>query len=82
MQAGPDSAGSLIPAHAYHTPSATPHRQRHIGNASRDKVACRIYQSRWNIAASSCGRAANGFMPQSGKWYRRIDPTLAVDRVA
>lgn len=64
MQAGPGSAGSLIPPHEYHT----------ITNASRDRVAVsvHIYQG----PMEHCCR----FVHQEGEWYVRVPSDLPLDR--
>lgn len=63
MQAGPGSAGSLIPPHEYHT----------IRNASGEQVAVslHIYQ-----APMGC---CSMFVPRDEEWFERVDRTLAVD---
>ncbi|TKS53746.1 cysteine dioxygenase [Luteimonas yindakuii] len=63
MQAGPGSAGSLIPPHEYHT----------IANASSDRVAVSVH-----IYKGPMERCAR-FVPEEGEWHRRIDSPLAVD---
>ena len=66
MQAGPGSAGSLIPPHEYHA----------IGNASPDKVAVSVHI--YQAPIEHCCK----FVPQDGEWYVRTDATLPVDRAA
>ncbi|TDK19961.1 cysteine dioxygenase [Luteimonas aestuarii] len=66
MQAGPGSAGSLIPPHEYHT----------IGNASADKVAVSVHI--YQAPIEHCCK----FVPDDGEWYRRVDADLPVDRAA
>ena len=66
MQAGPGSAGSLIPPHEYHT----------IGNTSDDKVAVSVHV--YEAPIDHCCK----FEHQDGEWYRRVAATLAVDRAA
>ncbi len=64
MQAGPGTAGSLIPPHEYHT----------IRNASSDQVAVsvHIYQG----LLDHCCR----FEHLQGEWYRRVPAELLVDQ--
>ena len=66
IQAGPGSAGSLIPPHEYHT----------IHNGSDDAIAVsvHIYQGQME----HCCR----FEPEGEEWYRRVPATLSVDRAA
>ncbi|MBS0194318.1 MAG: cysteine dioxygenase family protein [Proteobacteria bacterium] len=66
MQAGPGSAGSLIPPHEYHT----------IRNPSPDAVAVtlHIYQA----AMDHCSK----FHPLDGEWYAREGSVLSTDAVA
>ena len=65
MQASSGSAGSLIPPYEYHT----------IRNASRDKLAVTVHV--YQGPMDHCGK----FLPQGSEWYRRVDSTLALDRV-
>ena len=66
MQAGPGSAGSLIPPHEYHT----------IRNSSADRIAVslHIYQ-----AEMAC---CTKFQPQSGEWFLRQSAVLSTDKAA
>lgn len=69
MQAGPGSAGSLIPPHEYHT----------IRNVSSDRIAVslHIYKGPMECCAK--------FMPQDqtgGEWYVRQDTQLLTDEAA
>ena len=66
MQAGPGSAGSLIPPHEYHT----------IRNASADAVAISLHIYKAEMAC--CAK----FVPQSGEWFVREDATLETDEAA
>lgn len=66
MQAGPGSAGSLIPPHEYHT----------IGNVSDDRVAVSVHI--YQAPIEHCCK----FVPQAGEWYQRVDADLPVDRAA
>jgi len=63
MQAGPGSAGSLIPPHEYHT----------IRNASSATVAVslHVYQAPIERCAS--------FQPLGDDWYLRVENTLQTD---
>ena len=63
IQAGPGSAGSLIPPHEYHT----------IRNASSGEVAVSLHI--YEAPLECCSR----FEPQSGEWYLRVDNTLQTD---
>jgi predicted metal-dependent enzyme (double-stranded beta helix superfamily) len=65
MQAGPGSAGSLIPPHEYHT----------IRNVSADAIAVslHIYSGRMTHCAV--------FSPLDNSWYERNERTLGLDRV-
>lgn len=63
VQAGPGSAGSLIPPHEYHT----------IRNASSGEVAVSLHI--YEAPLECCSR----FEPQSGEWYLRVDNTLQTD---
>ena len=66
MQAGPGSAGSLIPPHEYHT----------ICNASPDHVAVTLHI--YKAAMEGCSM----FVPQDGEWYVRQAKALCTDEVA
>ncbi len=66
MQAGPGSAGSLIPPHEYHT----------IRNASSDTVAVSLHIYQAPIACCS------KFQPQAGEWHLRIVSELQTDEAA
>src|SRR6476619_6416651 len=66
MQAGPGSAGSLIPPHEYHS----------IRNASPDAVAISLHIYKAPMECCSM------FVPQDGEWYRRAARELATDEVA
>lgn len=66
IQAGPGSAGSLIPPHEYHT----------IHNASADAVAVSLHV--YQAPIEQCSK----FQPQSGEWYQRIDSALRTDAAA
>ena len=63
MQAGPGSAGSLIPPHEYHT----------IRNASADVVAISLHIYKAPIDCCSM------FVPQDEEWYVRKSNLLATD---
>ncbi|MDF4003435.1 cysteine dioxygenase family protein [Luteibacter sahnii] len=65
IQAGPGSAGSLIPPHEYHT----------IRNPSDDAVAVslHIYSGRMTQCAV--------FNPEGDEWYQRAERQLGLDRV-
>ena len=63
MQAGPGSAGSLIPPHEYHS----------IRNASPDAVAVSVHI--YKAAMEGCSM----FIPQGGEWFTRADKSLATD---
>ena len=63
MQAGPGSAGSLIPPHEYHT----------IRNASPDAIAVTLHIYKAPMEACSM------FVPQDGEWFTRLDKTLCTD---
>ena len=63
MQAGPGSAGSLIPPHEYHS----------IRNASPDAVAVSVHIYK---APKEC---CSMFVPRDGEWYVRADKALATD---
>jgi predicted metal-dependent enzyme (double-stranded beta helix superfamily) len=66
IQAGPGSAGSLIPPHEYHT----------IRNASDERVAIslHIYKAEMHCCST--------FAPAGGEWYVRNDRTLETDEAA
>ncbi|MCY7354245.1 MAG: cysteine dioxygenase family protein [Lysobacter sp.] len=66
MQAGPGSAGSLIPPHEYHT----------IGNASQDSIAVSLHI--YKAPMECCSK----FVPLSGEWFVRADNALATDEAA
>lgn len=70
MQAGPGSAGSLIPPHEYHT----------IANANPDAVAVslHIYKAPMQCCSKFVPQPADG----SGEWYVREASTLATDEAA
>ena len=66
MQAGPGSAGSLIPPHEYHT----------IRNASPDAVAISLHIYKAPMECCSM------FVPQDGEWFARVDKPLETDEAA
>jgi predicted metal-dependent enzyme (double-stranded beta helix superfamily) len=66
IQAGPGSAGSLIPPHEYHT----------IRNASDDRVAISLHIYKAEMQCCST------FAPAGGEWYVRNDRTLKTDEAA
>jgi predicted metal-dependent enzyme (double-stranded beta helix superfamily) len=66
IQAGPGSAGSLIPPHEYHT----------IRNASDDRVAISLHIYKAEMQCCST------FAPAEGEWYLRNDRTLRTDEAA
>ena len=66
MQAGPGSAGSLIPPHEYHT----------ICNADPDAVAVSLHI--YKAPMECCSK----FQPQAGEWFLRTDNALATDEAA
>ena len=66
MQAGPGSAGSLIPPHEYHS----------IRNASEDAVAISLHIYKAPMECCSM------FLPQDGEWYARAPKALAGDEAA
>ncbi len=70
VNAGPGSAGSLIPPHEYHT----------IANASPDRVAVSLHI--YKAPMECCTK----FVPQggdaTGEWFVREQATLATDEVA
>ena len=63
MQAGPGSAGSLIPPHEYHS----------IRNASPDAVAVSVHIYKAPMECCSM------FVPRDGEWYVRADKALEID---
>jgi len=65
MQAGPGSAGSLIPPHEYHS----------IRNASSDAVAISLHIYKAPMECCSM------FLPQDGEWFHRAQRELATDEV-
>jgi predicted metal-dependent enzyme (double-stranded beta helix superfamily) len=65
MQAGPGSAGSLIPPHEYHT----------IRNTSADNVAISLHIYKGPMESCSM------FMPQDGEWFARACKALKTDEV-
>jgi len=66
MQAGPGSAGSLIPPHEYHS----------IRNASSDAIAISLHIYKAPMECCSM------FVPQAGEWYVRAAKALATDEAA
>ena len=66
MQAGPGSAGSLIPPHEYHS----------IRNASEDAVAISLHIYKAPMECCSM------FLPQDGEWYARAPKALEIDEAA
>jgi predicted metal-dependent enzyme (double-stranded beta helix superfamily) len=66
MQAGPGSAGSLIPPHEYHT----------IGNANPEAVAVTLHI--YKAPMDYCSK----FYPQGGEWYVRCGSAMATDAAA
>ena len=66
MQAGPGSAGSLIPPHEYHS----------IRNASEDAVAISLHI--YKAPMECCSK----FVPQRGEWFVRESAALATDEAA
>ncbi len=66
MQAGPGSAGSLIPPHEYHT----------IDNASQEAVAVSLHI--YKAPMECCSK----FVPVSGEWFVRTDSQLETDEAA
>jgi len=66
MQAGPGSAGSLIPPHEYHC----------IRNASEDAVAISLHIYKAPMECCSM------FVPQDGEWYARAPKALGIDEAA
>ena len=65
IQAGPGSAGSLIPPHEYHT----------IRNADPSGVAISLHV--YEAPLEQCAR----FEPVSGEWYLRSDNVLGTDEI-
>ena len=63
MQAGPGSAGSLIPPHEYHA----------IRNASPDAVAVSVHIYKAPMECCSM------FVPRDGEWFVRADKALETD---
>lgn len=63
MQAGPGSAGSLIPPHEYHT----------IRNTSPDSVAVSLHIYKAPMECCSM------FVPRDGEWFARLDKSLSTD---
>jgi len=63
IQAGPGSAGSLIPPHEYHA----------IRNASADAIAISLHI--YKAPMEGCSM----FVPQQGEWFTRADKTLCTD---
>lgn len=63
MNAGPGSAGSLIPPHEYHT----------IRNTSEDSIAVSLHIYRG--ALNSC----SVYQPANGGWYARDERKLSLD---
>ncbi|MBB1087538.1 cysteine dioxygenase family protein [Lysobacter sp. SG-8] len=63
MQAGPGSAGSLIPPHEYHT----------IRNASADEVAVSLHIYKAPMECCSM------FVPEHDEWYARLAKPLETD---
>ena len=66
MQAGPGSAGSLIPPHEYHT----------IRNADSSAIAVSLHV--YEGPLEQCSR----FEAVSGEWHLRMDSTLRTDEAA
>ena len=66
MQAGPGSAGSLIPPHEYHS----------IRNASPDAVAISLHIYKAPMECCSM------FLPQDGEWFARAPKALEIDEAA
>ncbi len=63
MQAGPGSAGSLIPPHEYHT----------IRNTSPDDVAVSVHIYKAPMECCSM------FVPERDEWYARLAKPLEID---
>ena len=66
MQAGPGSAGSLIPPHEYHT----------IRNPNLEAVAVTLHIYKGPM--DYCSK----FFPQEGEWYARCGSALLTDAAA
>ncbi|HEY4528718.1 MAG TPA: cysteine dioxygenase family protein [Luteimonas sp.] len=66
MQAGPGSAGSLIPPHEYHT----------IRNTDPSAIAVSLHV--YEAPLEQCSR----FEQTAGEWYQRVDNTLRTDAAA
>ena len=66
MQAGPGSAGSLIPPHEYHT----------IANPNPHAVAVTLHI--YKAPMDYCSK----FYPQAGEWYVRCGSAMATDAAA
>ena len=66
IQAGPGSAGSLIPPHEYHT----------IRNADAAAIAVSLHV--YEAPLEQCSR----FEPASGEWYTRAENPLSTDEAA
>lgn len=66
MQAGPGSAGSLIPPHEYHT----------IANPNPHAVAVTLHI--YKAPMDYCSK----FYPQDGEWYVRCGSAMATDAAA
>ncbi|MBJ6979269.1 cysteine dioxygenase family protein [Luteimonas sp. MC1895] len=66
LQAGPGSAGSLIPPHEYHT----------IRNADPRAIAVSLHV--YEGPLEQCSR----FEQASGEWYLRVDTALRTDQAA
>lgn len=66
MQAGPGSAGSLIPPHEYHT----------IANPNPHAVAVTLHI--YKAPMDYCSK----FYPQGGEWYVRCGSAMATDAAA
>jgi hypothetical protein len=65
IQAGPGSAGSLIPPHEYHA----------IRNPSDDAIAVSVHV--YSAPMTCC----SVFKPTADQWYERGESQLALDRV-
>ena len=66
VQAGPGSAGSLIPPHEYHS----------IRNADPAAIAVSLHI--YKAPMEGCSM----FVPQDGEWYTRADKILCTDETA
>jgi predicted metal-dependent enzyme (double-stranded beta helix superfamily) len=66
IQAGPGSAGSLIPPHEYHA----------IRNASPDAIAISLHIYKAPMECCSM------FLPQQGEWFQRAPKALPTDQAA